>query len=235
MKIISALLCFLSLSCSASECDISPKVISAYYQLSTQAANSERMTKPVQQLFELHRNNNTVLQRNVSAGINDIWLLNGNRLSLNRAFEKYQHTIEYQPNELRHQPQWQDAFQLVMTPELSQMQLVEQKNQGCLLEQHFVLKDKHREYQLTWLPKLQLVKFFQVKDAELTRQWQLSKFQPNAAKTVSLLKQYASYQSTDYADIGDNEGIPFLATMINQGFSMPVHHRPALVDKGHQH
>jgi len=128
MKIISALLCLLSLSSSASECNISPNVISAYYQLSTQAAKSEWMTKPVQKLFELHRNNNTVLQRNVSAGINDIWLLNGNRLSLNRAFEKYQHTIEYQPNELRHQPQWQDAFQLVMTPELSQMQLVEQKN-----------------------------------------------------------------------------------------------------------
>jgi hypothetical protein len=235
MKIISALLCFLSLSSSASECNISPNVISAYYQLSNQATNSERMTKPVQQLFELHRNNNTVLQRNVSAGINDIWLLNSNRLSLNRAFEKYQHTIEYQPNELRHQPQWQDAFQLVMTPELSHMQLVEQKNAGCLLEQHFVLKNKHRQYQLIWLPNLQLVKFFQVKDTELTRQWKLTNFQPNAEKTLSLLKQYRNYQSTDYADIGDNEGIPFLAKMINQGFSMPVHHRPALSDKAHQH
>ncbi|MBA6326792.1 hypothetical protein H4J46_02345 [Colwellia sp. MB02u-6] len=235
MKIILALLCLLSLSSSASECNISPNVISAYYQLSTQVANSKRITKPVQQLFELHRNNNTVLQRNVSAGINDIWLLNGNRLSLNRAFEMYQHTIEYQPNELRHQPQWQDAFQLVMTPEKHQMQLIEQKNSGCLLEQHFVLKGKHGEYQLTWLPKLQLVKFFQVKDTELTRQWQLTKFQPNAEQTLSLLKKYASYQSTDYADIGDNEGIPFLATMINQGFSMPGYNRPALANKAHQH
>jgi len=235
MKIIVALLFTLSLSSSASECAISSDVISAYYQLSTQATSSEPAQKPVQQLFELHRNNNQVLQRNVSKGVNDIWSLHANRLSLSRAFEKYQHTIEYQPNELRYQPQWQDVFQLIATPELAQMQLVEQKGTGCLLEQHYVLKGKQKEYQLVWLPNLRLVKLFQLKSAKLTRQWQLSKYQHNAEQIIALFTQYASYQSTDYADVGDNEAIPFLAAMINQGFSMPVHNRTVLHNKEHQH
>lgn len=236
MKIISAFLFTLSLSSSASECDISPDVISAYYQRSTQLANSEQIKKPLQQLFELHRNNNTVLQKNVSEGVSDIWLLKNNRLSLNRAFEKYQHTIEYQPNELRFQPQWQNVFQLVITPELNKMRLVEQKNVGCLLEQVYVLKDEAREYQLTWLPNLRLVKLFQVKVGKLTQQWQLTKFHHNTEQIVKKFKQYDRYQSTDYADIGDNEGIPFLAAMINQGFSMSVQNQPALANnQQHQH
>lgn len=143
--------------------------------------------------------------------------MHANRLSLSRAFEKYPYTIEYQSNELRYQPQWQDVFQLIATPELAQMQLVEQKGTGCLLEQHYVLKGKQKEYQLVWLPNLRLVKLFQLKNAKLTRQWQLTKYQHNAKQITALFTQYTSYQSTDYADVGDNEGIPFLATMINQG------------------
>lgn len=253
MKIIAALLFTLSLNVSASECELSADVISAYYQLDTQTTHHELKQPPVQQLFELHRNNNQILQRNVSKGINDIWSLHANRLSLSRAFDKYQHIIDYQPNELRYQPQWQDVSQLVAIPALSQMQLVEQKGSGCLLEEHYVLKGKvlkgntlkgkelkgqHQGYQLVWLPNLRLVKSLKLQSAQFTQQWQLTKYQHNDEKMSVLFKQYETYQTTDYADVGDNEGIPFLAKMINQGFSMSPSvskNHAVMTNTGHQH
>lgn len=232
MKIFFALLFILSSNISASECDISPDVISAYYQVSYQAARHEQLENTSTQLFELHRDTNRVLQRNVSKGIHDIWSLHGGRLSLTRAFDEYQHAIEYQPNELRYQPSWQNVFQLVAIPELSKMQLVEQKNLACLVEQHYLLVDKAVEYHLVWLPELRLVKFLQLKSAKFTRQWQLTGHQHNSQEITALFGQYSKYQSTDYADIGDNEGIKFLAAMINQGFAIPAH-STATVE--HQH
>jgi len=243
MKIIAALLFTLSLSASAKECEVSADVISAYYQLDTQTTHHELKQPPVQQLFELHRNNNQILQRNVSKGINDIWSLHANRLSLSRAFDKYQHIIDYQPNELRYQPQWQEVFQLVAIPALNQMQLVEQKGSGCLLEEHYLLKGnalkgQHHSFQLVWLPNLRLVKSLKLQSAQLTRQWQLTKYQHNDEKMSALFKQYETYQTTDYADVGDNEGIPFLAKMINQGFSIPSSvstNHAVMTNAGHQH
>jgi len=243
MKIIAALLFTLSLSTSANECELSADVISAYYQLDTQTTHHELKQPPVQQLFELHRNNNQILQRNVSKGINDIWSLHANRLSLSRAFDKYQHILDYQPNELRYQPQWQEVFQLVAIPALNQMQLVEQKGSGCLLEEHYVLKSnvskgQHQDFQLVWLPNLRLVKSLKLQSAQLTRQWQLTKYQHNDEKISALFKQYETYQTTDYADVGDNEGIPFLAKMINQGFSIPSSvstNHAVMANTGHQH
>jgi len=100
MKIFFVLLWLVSINISANECDISADTLSAYYQLSHQASKGEQRKLPEPQLFQLHRDNYRVLQRNVSKGINDIWSQYGGRLSLTRAFDEYQHAIEYQPNEL---------------------------------------------------------------------------------------------------------------------------------------
>lgn len=236
MKTFFAILCLVSSNISANECDIPADTLSAYYQLSHQASGSEQQQKTSPQLFQLHRDNHRVLQRNVSKGINDIWSQHRGRLSLTRAFDEYQHAIEYQPNELAYQPSWRDVFQLVAIPELRKMQLVEQKHAGCFVEQHYVLTDNGMEYQLVWLPHLRLAKFLQVKNAKLTQQWQLTNYQYDKQEITSLFEQYSQYQSTDYADIGDNEGIPFLATMINQGFALPTHRAKASASQhNHQH
>lgn len=253
MKIITALLFSLSLTASANECEISADFISAYYQLDTKITQQDMEQPPVKQFFELHRNNNQILQRNVSKGVNDIWSLHANRLSLSRAFDEYQHIIDYQPNELRYQPQWQDVYQLVAIPAFNHMQLVEQKGSGCLLEEHYVLKGQalkgkvlngealkelHNGYQLVWLPKLGLVKSLTLRNGQLTQQWQLTKYQQKDEKMLALFKQYLTYQTTDYADVGDNEGIPFLAKMINQGFAMPISepkHNAVVAHSEHHH
>ncbi|MGB1263644.1 MAG: hypothetical protein ACPG52_12095 [Cognaticolwellia sp.] len=217
MKIISALLLTISIGSVASECDMSSNSISAYYQLTTQTAHAKE-SQP--QLFELHRDNHSVLQRNISQGIHDVWTKTGHRMSLSRAFDQYQHAIEYQSNELRYQPKWRDITQLVTTPELKEMTLAAEKNASCQLEQHYVMAINNVEYQLVWLPNLRLVKYFQRKNAQASQTWTMTKYQSKPDVIASHFAQYADYQSTDYADIGDNESIPFLAAMINQGFSV---------------
>ncbi len=64
------------------------------------------------------------------------------------------------------------------------------------------------------------MKFFELKSASLTRQWSLTNYQGTVEQIAALFTQYSRYQSTDYADVGDNESTPFLAAMINQGFSV---------------
>lgn len=220
MKIIYLLMLTVSLSSTAKECKISPELLSAYYDFNQQVSNSTKVKKSPTQLFELHRNSNRVLQRDVNQGVYDIWSYKANRLSLNRAFKQYRHVIEYQPQELGYQPRWHNIFQLVTTPDINAMTLVEQKKSGCQLEQHYVLNTKKSAYQLVWLPKLQLIKFFEITRGKQTRQWALTNYQADTEIITSLFDEYDNYQSTDYADIGDNESIPFLAAMINQGFSI---------------
>lgn len=234
MKIIFVLLCLVSINTSASECDLSANTASAYYQLSHQFSGGEQLENSIPQLFELHRDNHQILQRNVSKGINDIWSQHRGRVSLTRAFDEYTYAIEYQPNELIYQPSWRDLFQLVVTPELSKMKLIEQKNIGCFVEQHYALTENGMEYQLVWLPNLSLVKFLQVKSTKFTQQWQLTGHQHNSQEITALFEQYSQYQSTDYADVGDNEGIAFLAAMINQGFAIPTH-RTSTATSAHRH
>jgi beta-mannanase len=198
MKIISLLLLTVSLSSTANECKVSPNLLSAYYDFNQQTINNPEVKKSPTQLFELHRNNNRVLQRDVNQGVHDIWSNKGKRLSLNRAFQQYQHVIEYQPNELGYQPRWQDIFQLVTTPDLNTMTLVEQKNTGCQLEQHYVLNTNKSAYQLVWLPKLQLVKYFEITSGNQTRQWALTDYQTNVEKITSLFTEYDNNQSNPF-------------------------------------
>ncbi len=144
---VTTLLYIAPFFCTAGECETSPKLLSAYYEFSQQGTslnrqNSQQLnTQKKQMYFELHRYKNRILQRDISQGIHDTWSLHNKRFSLSRAFEQYQHAIEYQADELRYQPKPQDLFQLVKTPTRDKMQLVAEKYAGCQYEQHFVLSD----------------------------------------------------------------------------------------------
>lgn len=227
MKICAYLLLSLSFTATAAECNISVEVLSAYYQVtseqsSSSQANAVKSAKTMNsqsQHLELHRNKNRVLKRNLNQGIHNNWTVNGERYSLTRAFDKYQHSIEYQANELNYHPKNKDIYQIIATPDLKKMNLLKEEKSGCQLEQYFTLNDKYNTYQLVWLPNLQLIKSFEVHSATIKKQWLLTDYQANKETITKLFEQYADYQTTDYADIGDNESIPFLSAMINQGFS----------------
>lgn len=53
---------------------------------------------------------------------------------------------------------------------------------------------------------------------QLTQTLTLDKVKFDKAAVMQQFANWDSFQTTDYADIGDNEGDPFLAKMINLGF-----------------
>ena len=222
MKFIIFFLLLFSFYGFAQECTIKANVISAQYDILSKGSFKEGdlENRSSSTLFEFHRKGNRVLQEFSQTGFSNVWTRGAHeRISLLRAFEKYQHAIEYQPNELSHKPNWQRVYQPVPVPNVTEMELVSQTGKGCELTQQFRMKSNNSEYQVTWLPKLELVSYFQIKNDMINKEWRLKSYQINSERSELLFTRYANFSSTDYADIGDNESIPFLAKMINQGFS----------------
>jgi hypothetical protein len=234
MKVIIFFLSLFSFHGFAQECSNKADFISAEYEISSNGALKENKLNNNRSStsFELHRQGKRVLQRFSYADFSNIWRHGAHdRISLLRSFDKYQHAIEYQPNELNHKPNWQSIYQPVPVPNIKKMKLIAQTGTGCELTQQYLLKNNGSEYHLTWLPKLALVSYFQIKSNSVNKEWRLSSYQIRSERSATLFTQYDNYRSTDYADIGDNESMPFLAKMINQGFSSTQSRSP----KPHRH
>lgn len=224
MKVIVLFLSLFSFYSFAQECTNGADFISAQYEISRNGVlkNNTLKNKNSSTLFEFHRKGNRVLQRFSHTEFTNVWTQGAReRISLLRAFDEYQHAIEYQPNELSRKPNWQKIYQPVPVPNIEKMELVSQVAKGCELAEQYQLKSNGSEYQVTWLPKLKLVSYFQRKNSTVNNEWRLKSYQTNSDRSALLFTRYANFNSTDYADIGDNESIPFLAKMISQGFLSP--------------
>lgn len=227
MKIVLFFLSLFSINSFAKECQLAANSLSAQYQVTKQVSPAANELEPTHtsDIIELHRNEKRVIQRFDHAGVSHVWSkMHNNRISLVRVFEQYQHAIEYQPNELNQKPNWDHINQLLPVPNISNMELVAKAGGGCQLTEKYRLTSGGKSYQLSWLPALALVSYFEIKTSKVTKQWKLISFEESSARSASLYTQYMNYSSTDYADIGDNESNPFLAKMIHQGFmaSKPV-------------
>ncbi|WP_085300320.1 hypothetical protein [Cognaticolwellia mytili] len=222
MKVIIIFLLLFSFHSFAQECTNEAKFISAQYEISEMVPVKGNSLKGnlSSTLLEFHRQGNRVLQRFSDVGFSNIWRQGAHgRISLLRAFDEYQHAIEYQPSELSYKPNWQSIYQPISIPALNEMVLLSQTGKGCELKQYYQLQTDSAEYRVTWLPKLALVSYFQIQSNTINKEWQLSSHQVSSERSTLLFREYDNYRSTDYADIGDNEAMPFLAKMINQGFS----------------
>lgn len=224
MKISVWILSLLSINVLANECTIDEHFISANYEITanenenTRLKNANKDANKDAMLFEFHRQGNKVLQYFPKKGVSQVWSMNNDRISLIRAFDEYRHAIEYQPSELK-QNTWHRIYQPLPVPNFTQWKMTSEQGTGCLLEQHYTGNELGAAYHIIWLPHLALVKRLEVKSARGSKEWMLSHFESNSLHATHLFSMINEYASTDYADIGDNESIPFLARMINQGFS----------------
>ena len=220
--------------------------VEAHYQITTAQANlsqvnnakrslSPTKTKISQQLNFL-RKKNSVIYQNESTHITEQWHLQHNKaISLTRYFDIEKQGIEYQANEMKNTHSWQQ-FRLMISPDLlKSMTLIKQEGEGCNKIQHYTQTspDKKHTITLTWLPELELIDFLEVKTIAISvnsvtgmqsnnfqqiTTWQLDDFSTSSKKVTTAFNAWQAYQSTDYADIGDNESDPFIAKMIHQGF-----------------
>jgi hypothetical protein len=205
----------------AQTCLIEQKTLSAQYQVTT-----KQDTKTVvAQKFTFYRHKSAVAYQYKEQGITEQWQhYQDNKVALNRYFDKQQRGIEYQPNELRAAVSWQEKYQLLSDKEIAKMTKVTQIGSDCHQQSEYSLVQGDSTIRLTWLPKLKLVKRLRISKGKQVKIWQLNSVEFDEAQVVDFFTQKDTYQSTDYADIGDNEGDPFLAKMINQGFGEHLPH-----------
>jgi len=225
----------------AKTCDINSSIIQADYNIesdidsgissnlssalelkTTKSNQHDHQTKTT--AFTLVRNNAQVAYQFPGKNIIDIWVKYPNQqVALNRYFESQKRVIEYQPTELKRSVNWQKKYQLITHEQIKEMDLITQGGSGCYQQEEYHLKKDNFVVQLSWLPQLNLVKSLIVTQGEHTKTWQLKKVEPLQSAVEQFFEKRYNYQSTDYADIGDNESDPFLLNMINLGF---IDHSP---------
>jgi hypothetical protein len=67
------------------------------------------------------------------------------------------------------------------------------------------------------MPSVNMVKSLTETTPGMTREWQLKEMVTEDAAVKAAFELRDDYETTDYADIGDNESDPFLLKMINLG------------------
>lgn len=214
MKILAlSLLLSVSVSALANECAVDSAQLAAHYQVKE---NDSAYT------MTLWRNGNSIAQEFENTHIVNMWhLLPNQQLRLVRYFDAQQRAIEYEPNDIRYRSQgdhWQYMSQLVSDAMLSEMQKQSTTGEGCERVETYHSVKGDETIELEWLPELKLVKTMTIHGHEGETHWQMEKL----IKDQKLVKQQFlsrdRYESTDYADIGDNESDPFLLKMIKLGY-----------------
>lgn len=199
---------------------VAPEYLGAKYRMSASLVASPDTPADVTQLF-LWRRGEEVAHEYANKQVTEIWnrLVNG-AIRPVRYFDEHQRGIEYQPGEVSTSGEgrdWPTKYQLIPDTFFSQLTLEKTEGEGCNQEKHFELVNAQGQLKLVWLPEMRLVKYYEEKTGLRTIEWVLESV--TAADDVDkAFEARASYQTTDYADIGDNESDPFLRKMINLGF-----------------
>ncbi|KPZ56154.1 hypothetical protein AN391_02303 [Pseudoalteromonas sp. P1-13-1a] len=203
-----------STSTLARQCDIDSAQLKADYKI-TNTHNHEQST----QSLTLWRNNSQVAhQREV---ITELWQhLANKQIRPIRYFNAQQRGIEYQPSEVRGIQNWSAKNQLVDAHLIEKMTLLNTQGTGCDEVKNYALTQGDNQFKLALLTKSNLVKSFSVtnKKNHTHTALNLNNVSSNKAEITAQFAKWDRFQTTDYADIGDNENDPFLAKMINLGF-----------------
>jgi len=222
------------------QCSSEAHNLSASYTITTARKQGPETTSA----FVLWRHNNTVAHQYPSAGITQAWtLVHDKYIKPVRYFDNHERAIEYQPGESIHghvERDYSYRYQLISDTMLAKMTRQSVSGTGCDKVEVLTLKDDKLTMTLTWLPALTLIKDFTVTEANVTRHWNLASVD-TAIDTAAFFNHRDSFQSTDYADIGDDHTDPFLTKMVTQGFiesgasGFYDQHGNALDGAGHAH
>ncbi|WP_075187751.1 hypothetical protein [Teredinibacter haidensis] len=190
--------------------------VGATYHVSQQALGTD---KKKEKTIELWRSGNVVAHDHIDKGITLIWNKTSNgRLRVVQAFNRQERAIEYEPQSMSNDNNWLEKTQLFDQQLRDKMQLVKTEGEGCELQQTYSLKSDDTERTLVWLPNKNLASYYSAKNKEDQLTWQLDDVVIDNKRIQQNFSKWEGYQSTDYADIGDNESDPFLLKMINLGF-----------------
>jgi hypothetical protein len=126
--------------------------------------------------------------------------------------------IEYEVVKNNTNQAWDYHAQLLHPKFKEQATLIEKTGVGCELLEHYQQKTITKTVDIWWLPEQKIMKRITSEFADRTVNWQLTDATHNEKVIQQQLDILSAYQSTDFADIGDNESDPFFRKMINLGF-----------------
>lgn len=145
----------------------------------------------------------------------------GNQLFKMQYFDNHKRAIEFEPTLLNNETKtddWQKKWQILPASLLSQLTLNQTDGTACNTVERYTGKIGHETYTVHWLKNLALPLAFEIHTTANTIEWQLAEIVGTQDSINTAMAQREHYQSTDFADIGDNESDPFLMSMINLGF-----------------
>lgn len=204
---------------AVANCSIDSSLLGARYKVITVDKTDNSTTT---RHIVLWRNGKQVAHEYTDARITEIWeQTSNNRLRVVRHFDDHMRGIEYQPNEIfidQNAENWSLKYQFISNNLIQKMQLTEKTGDACETEKIYSLQNEALQIDLVWLDEQRLVKNYSETTPETTVTWQLEKIITEPEKVQKVFITRADYQTTDYADIGDNESDPFLMKMINLGF-----------------
>lgn len=204
-------------SASYAECaDV--KNVKAVYAIESYAKIRPYMKDKRQLVFT--RFNNLAAHEFVNKDYTDVWSqTKNNRLKLTRYFDKDQRAIEYEPYDVQSdRMSWTRLNHLVGTSHFKSLQ---ELGDSCTQDAIHNLETKLGEkgaVKITWQANIALPKELTIDNGKVIETWSLVETSNNTESIKTYLDKKEMYQSTDYADIGDNETDPFLLNMVNLGF-----------------
>lgn len=195
-----------------------PSYLLATYDVQHKEKGKSKTKKTV----SIVRSPTQVAYRYPSTGITELWENTpNNRLRLVRNFDEYKRGIEYHPSEIQGGQNWDTKQHLVSSALRKQLTLAKTTGKHCEKIERYKGKDHHTKYSLDWHVQHKLPTKLKVKDHHTKTEtiWTLNTVTAgDEASVTRLFSTLNAYQTTDYADIGDNESDPFLLKMIKLGF-----------------
>lgn len=214
MKLAILSLALLSPLASAAQCTIDNQYMQASYQV-TQKQGAAQVTDTQQ--FTLWRTPLQAAQQDQQ--LVELWQqLSNKQLRPIRYFPQAERGIEYQPSEVKGQQNFSSKQQLVSDELLAQMTLQSERGKGCDKVQKYILKQADTTIEVSWVANKKLLESMHITKPIGSQTITLQSVSFDKQTVQQQFAVWDNYQTTDYADIGDNESDPFLAKMINLGF-----------------
>ncbi|MGY0638163.1 MAG: hypothetical protein ACW7DW_14620 [Paraglaciecola chathamensis] len=199
------------------QCTTTPSKLSASYILESSDGAQSRNSELV-----LYRNGKTVAHHYPQTQITESWYLSPNQqVKPTRSFDSAKRAIEYQPGEKVHgktETDWDYRNNLISQALLSQLDLVKETGTGCELTRHYSKTIGHTKISVQWAVEQSLLLEYSWQQDNKKEMWTLTEVNHDAKEVDRFFEQRSQYQTTDFADIGDDHSDPFLTKMVTLGF-----------------
>jgi hypothetical protein len=204
-------------------CQIKSALLGAHYQITksvvTKQAKIEKSAiKTESKDMTLWRSPQKVLTVNGEQSTTWIKLINGS-VQKTTHFDHFKRSIEY-PAKSMTDERWQQLRQFIANTQRHALNFIGSKQEGCWQQETYQWENEttHVTGTLVWNANLKLVSALTLTQGQQKSHWQLEKIEQDEDVIMQAFNRRANYQSTDFADIADNESDPFLVEMINLGF-----------------